>query len=87
MQYLVEPPRHPMRSLLCYEELIKKGDFQGTGNEVEVYLWEVWTDSGEDGHIGYEHRGYVLSTLEPEGECYPVDIFLPWNWPKEDLVF
>jgi len=48
--------------LVSYKELLdlRGRDFKGTSYEIEVNLWEVFEDHGEDGHVDYRLVGWVL---------------------------
>lgn len=68
------------RSSLC--EIVEAG-------YKPLYLYEYWEDSGSDGHLNYDHRGYIWSTTEiPEDGVYPEDcirsIYNDWYYAKKD---
>jgi len=58
--------------LLPYSELRQLPDFNGTAYETQVFLYEVWTDCGDDGHVDYKLICWALLSEKVEN---PLRIF------------
>jgi len=43
----------------------EKDGWKGISAETAVYLFEIWLDEGDDGHIWYKHRGYAFLKSTP----------------------
>jgi hypothetical protein len=46
--------------LLPYSQLRQCPDFRGTSHEMQIHMYEVWEDMGDDGHTDYRLRGWTL---------------------------
>lgn len=46
--------------ILTYEQLAKRSDFRGTSYFKRIYLMEIWSDGGDDGHTDYFLCGYAF---------------------------
>ena len=46
--------------LFTYDKLKQLPDFHGTSKEKQVYLYEIWADFGNDGHIHYDLMYWML---------------------------
>ena len=55
---------------LTYEELADQTGFRGVGSLNEIYLWEVWQDNGDDGHVSYRHMGWAYIDRETINEKF-----------------
>lgn len=58
--------------LLDYDELKMRSDFKGTVHEVQVRLYELWTNLGDDGHCEYCLMGYVFYPGEYPGDPHRI---------------
>lgn len=56
------------KSLLKYRELTKRDDFDGLAKETQVYLYEIWHDTGMDGHRDYNLYCWTLHPGIYQGE-------------------
>jgi len=78
------------RYILSYDELRTWPGFRGTYHETEIWLFEVWTDRGSDGHVQWVQVGWRFApsyctgwrSRAWQGDLWPPEVMQKqiWEW-------